>query len=74
MIALESPQRSIEGAIGDVKIRLNQEENPKTAGMACYERFNRYRDGMTVQEAIREGVEPADIKWDLRHGFIALTT
>jgi hypothetical protein len=47
--------------------------NPKKSGSASYDRFAKYREGMTVSEAIAAGVTMADVKWDSERGFIQLT-
>jgi len=54
------------------RIRLMVEGNPKTPGTACYGRFSKYRDGMSVSDAYDAGVRPEDIRWDLAHRFIEL--
>jgi acetyl/propionyl-CoA carboxylase alpha subunit len=50
-----------------IKLLVNQ--NPKKYGAAA-QRFELYRDGMTVEEALLRGVLRADLSWDTRHGFI----
>lgn len=47
--------------------------NPKKPGSASYDRFAKYRENMTVSEALAAGVTMADIKWDSERGFICLT-
>ena len=47
--------------------------NPKKPGSASYDRFAKYREGMTVSEAIAAGVTMADVKWDSERGFICLS-
>lgn len=44
--------------------------NPKKPNSASFERFAKYRVGMTVSEALAAGVQPGDIKWDSERGFI----
>ncbi len=50
-------------------------ENPKRKGSKSAKRFalyNRGKKGMTVEAALKAGVRLDDIRWDLRHEFIAL--
>jgi hypothetical protein len=51
-------------------IRLLVEKNPKKPGSAAHDRFNLYRDRMTVEEAKESGVLAIDLKYDARKGFI----
>lgn len=53
-------------------IHLLVEKNPKRAGSKSYDRFECYREGMTVGQAIAAGVTRGDIKWDQEHGHIEL--
>lgn len=45
-------------------IRLLRTDNPKKPGSATYQRYQRYRDGMTVGEALEAGITSADLAWD----------
>jgi hypothetical protein len=58
--------------VPDHVVRLCVNENPKMIGSACRKRFDLYRDGMTVDDAMKAGVWRQDIQWDLAHGFIRL--
>lgn len=51
-------------------IRLLVDKNPKKQGSKTYERFELYRDGMTVQEFRQAGGTSDDVKWDAQRGFI----
>jgi hypothetical protein len=54
------------------KIRLLVDKNPKRAGSGSYKRFEYYTDGMTVQEALEEGVTPANLDYDNKKEFIKI--
>lgn len=53
-------------------IRLLVEKNPKRAGSGSYKRYEKYNDGMTVQEALEEGITPADLDYDNKKEFIKI--
>lgn len=44
--------------------------NPKKVGSKARDRFDLYRSGSTVAEAIRAGVTMADVKYDAAHRFV----
>jgi hypothetical protein len=46
------------------KIKLLVKENPCRAGSVSYEKFAKFRDGMTVGEFIKAGEKHPD--WDMR--------
>ena len=46
-------------------------ENPKRPGSSSATRFEKYRDGMTVQDAVDAGLK-RDLAWDWDHGFITI--
>jgi hypothetical protein len=54
------------------KVRLLVKENPKQPNSASRARFDRYRNEMTVDEALSVGIRPEDVRWDVAHGFIEL--
>lgn len=54
----------------DRVIRVLVDSNPKKKGSKTYERFELYRDGMTVQEFRQAGGTADDVKWDAERGFI----
>lgn len=58
----------------DPRIIVSVLPNPKRVGSESHARYELYRVGMTVTEAIAAGVRPADIAWDSdpRRKFIAL--
>lgn len=47
-------------------------ENPKRQGTASYERYAKYRVGMTVAEALAAGITRGDLAWDTERGFVVL--
>lgn len=49
------------------------DNNPKRAGSKAHGNFAKYKDGMTIGEALIAGVPSSDISWDLKHGFIKAT-
>lgn len=49
------------------------ENNPKKPGTATHTRFQLYKAGQTVEEAIAAGLTTADINYDADKGFIKLT-
>lgn len=46
------------------------ENNPKRKGSKSFDKFAKYKDGMTVEDAVKAGITGADLSWDSRHGFI----
>lgn len=45
-------------------------ENPKRPGTASFDRFAKYKKGMTVAQALAAGITRADIDWDSKRDFI----
>lgn len=56
----------------DAKISLLTKENPKREGSASYKRFEKYKNNMTVQQALDAGLEWPDFRSDQAHGYIAI--
>jgi hypothetical protein len=56
----------------DAKIKLLVKGNPKREGGKSAKRFSAYKDGMTVQEALKAGLKAADLKYDESKKFIAV--
>lgn len=54
----------------DGKSYDTNDNNPKRAGTKSGDRFAKYKDGMTLEQAVAAGVTAADVKWDLGKGFI----
>jgi len=51
-------------------ITLLAKENPKRPGSEARDRFDLYKNGMTVAQFQAKGGKAIDISWDLKHGFI----
>ncbi|RPH73827.1 hypothetical protein EHM76_04820 [bacterium] len=58
---------------GAKKIHLKVTENPRRKATNTYEIFKLYKEGMTVDEALKAGVRMIDIKADLERGHIEVT-
>lgn len=65
----------------DAIIHMGQDEqgnpfsaknNPKREGSASYDRFAKYKEGISVQKALEAGITPADLRHDEKKGFITL--
>lgn len=57
---------------GEATIKLLVDKNPKNVNRAAGKRFEAYRNGMTVSEALAAGILRADLSWDTGHGFITV--
>lgn len=68
----KTKQRGSPSFPADGKISLRVESNPKRKGSKSFDRFAHYKEGMTVEAAVKAGVLYADLKWDTEHGFIAV--
>jgi chemotaxis protein histidine kinase CheA len=67
----EAPaKKESKGTSDDREITVLTKENPKRADAA--RRFALYKTGMTVGEYIEAGGYPADVRWDIKQGFIAV--
>lgn len=49
-----------------------KDNNPKRAGSKGAERFAKYKDGMTIQQASDAGITAADLSWDTGKKFIVV--
>jgi hypothetical protein len=49
-----------------------KKNNPKRKGSKSAERFEKYRDGMTVESALKAGLVAGDIHNDTAKGYIKL--
>ena len=58
------------GADKEGKPYNTTDNNPKRAGTKSGERFAKYVAGQTLAQVVAAGVSPADVKWDIDHGFI----
>lgn len=54
------------------KVRMLVDKNPKRPHSLSYDRFSKYKDGMTVAEALKAGITKADLAWDQKHNHIKL--
>jgi len=76
--AAAEPKKSPIGARGpkgvplDAKITILVAANPKRPAGKSYGRFELYRDGMSVNDALTAGVLTADLIYDTAHNFIAI--
>lgn len=66
--------RAARTGVTDPRVIVNIVPNPKRPGSASHARYELYRAGMTVDEAIAAGVKREDIAWDSAssRGFITL--
>jgi hypothetical protein len=53
-------------------IRLTTAENPKRWGTQAYANFEKYEDGITIEDLQMKGVSLADIRWNIAKEFIRL--
>lgn len=67
-------ERAPRQTASDPRVIASVMPNPKRPGTASYDRYELYRVGMTVNEAIAAGVKREDIAWDSAssRGFIVL--
>jgi len=54
------------------KVSLLVAENPKREGSQAAANFDKYEDGITVEQLQKRGVSLADIRWNIAKEFIAL--
>lgn len=48
------------------------DNNPKRKGSKSFDKFAKYKDGMTVEQAVAAGLTGADLSWDTSHKFITI--
>jgi len=53
----------------DAPVRFVQ-VNPRRRGSKAHARYERYKHGASIAEALRLGALPGDIAWDLQRGFV----
>ena len=79
--AKETKEKTVAGYSPTAKISLladqegkkyGKDNNPKRSGSASATLFEKYKDGMTVQQAVDAGVSAAAIRWDVDHKFISV--
>ena len=56
------------------KITLLVKENPKRQDTAAHRNFSKYRDELLVGEFLKSGGARADLSWDIKHKFIAISS
>lgn len=66
------PRVRVTKPLLDPRVITSVKPNPKKVGSASHERYEKYKEGMTVQDFIAAGGKTADIKWDVSKGFIVL--
>lgn len=54
----------------DPRVVASVVANPKRQGTPSYDRFNIWKVGMTVDEAIQLGMKREDVKWDWERKFV----
>lgn len=64
--------RKIAGFPKTAKITIVAEENPKRKGSGAYDRFSKYRNGMTIEAYLAAGGTTGDVNWDLEKGYIKI--
>lgn len=60
------------GQNGEGKKYDGGDNNPKRKGSKSFDKFAKYKDGMTVEQAAAAGITGADLSWDTKHGFIKI--
>ena len=56
----------------DAKIKVVTKENPHRKGSICYKYFAKYKDGMTVVQALKAGIPRANLRYLERLGHIKI--
>lgn len=54
------------------KVKYGAKNNPKREGSKAAERFGHYRDGITVEKLLENGVKPRHITKDVAKGYIRI--
>lgn len=65
-----NPYADASAIVATKKIKILVDENPKRGEAA--KRFAVYKNGMTVEAALEKRLTRADIRWDIKHGYIKL--
>jgi hypothetical protein len=66
-------KKEVEKKVDNRKITLLVKENPKKKGSEAHKRFAKYKNDMTVSDALAAGVTSLDISYDTKKKFIALS-
>ena len=64
--------RGPKGVALTAAITLLVAVNPKRPESKAYGRFESYKDGLTVQQAMDSGLTTPDLVYDATHGYIAI--
>lgn len=64
--------RGPKGVELTAKITMLVKENPKRVGSKSRDRFDGYKDGMTVAEALAAGITTPDLIYDTAHSFVQI--
>lgn len=56
--------------VDDKGVPYGPDNNPKKIGSKTASRFEAYKNGITVKEALAAGLLSADIQYDAEHNFI----
>lgn len=79
--AKEQKEKTVAGYAPTAKVTLladqegkkyGKDNNPKRSGSASASLFEKYKDGMTVQQAVDAGLTAAALRWDADHKFISI--
>jgi hypothetical protein len=71
--ATNGAQRGRKGSFdAGQKIKLLVKENPKRTGSKAFKIFAKYKDGMTVGQALDAGIPWRDLRWDSTHKLIRI--
>lgn len=56
----------------DQKIKVLVDENPKRKGSSAFDKFKKYKDGMTVAQYLKKRGTRSALRYDTEHGFISI--
>lgn len=70
--AAEKRAASLGRFADDWTIKMIAKKNPRVAGSTAYDRFQLYKDGMTVGDFRKAGGRRSDVSCDLDHDRIAV--
>jgi len=71
-LSVHNPKSTIHFGADKEGQKYGASNNPKRDGSASADRFNMYKEGMTIEQALTAGVKTTDISWDLKKGFITV--
>lgn len=73
-VAEKTPRKRSPSFPNNGIVTVLAESNPKRAGSAAHERFEKYQSGRTVAENKQAGIGPNDLKYDSEHGYIRVSS